>query len=512
MSEEKFYCWKTERPPGHLNVGLVLKNAAISFPNKEIIDGNNDIHRSYKEVDERANRVANGLLTRGNPGDFVGVISRVGSIEPLETYFAIIRAGMIAVPLSNRLKPSEIENVLKYINAKALIFDEAFKSTVDQVDLKIGRYMFGMKEGGEYSYNDLLKYEPTETGVEIFDHTPICLGFTSGTTGAPKAYSRSSYANFLNHILYTISFDMTYQDIALNIIPPLTGISWGAGVMLARGTVINMDFDPVAVLKAIEKYKVTIMYGAPAAYSFMMMVPDLDKYDLSSLRAVASVGAVLPQNILRQMWEKITPNVYDHLGLQETGFIAVSKPDMKREKPEAVGPPTPLHELKIVDEEDKEKPKGEIGELIYRYPDGAARYWQNEEKTREAIKNGWFHSGDLGKFDEEGYLYVVGRLKDMIVSGGYNVFAIDVEDELIQHPKIAECAVIGLPDDTWGEKVSAVVTLTPDETCTEEEIINFCRDRMAHYKAPKSVFFDNIPRNLAGKVLKFKLVDKYKGK
>ncbi|MEX2705931.1 MAG: class I adenylate-forming enzyme family protein [Candidatus Freyrarchaeum guaymaensis] len=512
MGEEKFYCWKTARPPGHLNVGLILKNAAISYPNKEIIDGNYDIHRSYREVDERANRVANGLLARGNLGDFVAIIPRVGSIESIETYFAIARAGMIAVPLSHRLTPSEIENILKHINAKALIFDESFKSTVDQVDLKIDRYMFGIKEGGEYSYNDLLQYEPTEPDVEIFDHTPACLGFTSGTTGTPKAYIRTSYANFLNHILYAISFDMTYQDVALNIVPPLTGISWCAGVMLARGTVISMDFDPVAVLKAIERYKVTIMYGVPTVYSLMLQVPDLDKYDLSSLRAVASVGAPLPQSTLRQIWEKITPNVYDHIGLQESGFIAVSKPDMKRKKPEAVGPPTPLHEVKIVDEEGKEKPKGEVGEVVVRYPDGAAGYWQDEEKTREAIKNGWLHTGDLGKIDEEGHLYIVGRLKDMIVSGGYNVFAIDVENVLMQHPKIADCAAIGLPDETWGEKVTAIVTLKPGETCTEEEIINFCKDRMAHYKAPKRVFFDNIPRNPAGKALKFKLVEKYKGK
>ncbi len=510
MGKEKYYSWNAGRPPGHLNPGLILKNAAIAYPNKMVIDGNNAVSRSYREIDERANRIANGLLDRYNPGDFVAVISRIGGIASLEAYFAIVRAGMTAVPLSNRLNSGEIENVLQYINAKAILFDETFESTVDQVQLPIDTYKYGLKEEGDYSYNNLLQYEPTEANVEIFDDTQICLGFTSGTTGAPKAYCRSSYANTLNHMLYNISFDMTYQDIALNIIPPLTGISWGVGVMLAGGTVINMDFDPTAVLKAIEKYKVTIMYGAPAAYFFMMSVPDLDTYDLSSLRAVASVGAPLSQNVLRQIWEKITPNVYDHIGMQETGFLAVSKPDIKRNKPGAVGPPTPLHDLKIIDDKGQEIPRGEVGEVIYRYPDGAAGYWQNDEKTREVIKNGWFHSGDLGKVDEDGCLYVVGRLKDMIVSGGYNVFAVDVEDELMQHSKIVDCAVIGLPDDTWGERVSAIVTLRPDETCTEDEIMAFCRDRMAHYKAPKSVFFDTVPRNLAGKVLKFKLVEKYR--
>jgi acyl-coenzyme A synthetase/AMP-(fatty) acid ligase len=183
----------------------------------------------------------------------------------------------------------------------------------------------------------------------------------------------------------------------------------------------------------------------------MMMIPDFDRYDLSSLWAVASVGSVLPQPTLEKIWEKITPNVYDHIGLQETGFLAVSKPDMKRKKPTAVGPPTCFHELKVVDENGVEKPRGDVGELIFRYPDGAGEYWRNPEKTRESLVNGWFHSGDLAKIDEDGHLYVVGRVKDMILTGGYNVFAIDVENVLMTFPQVADCAVIGLPT-IHGEK------------------------------------------------------------
>jgi len=509
MQEGNRYCWNVPRPPGFLNVGLILKNAAISYPEKEIINANTGEVRTYRQVDVRANSVAQGLLARGTPGDFVGVLTRLSLIESLESYFGIVRAGMTSIPLSYRLSPGEVENVLRYANAKALIFDEAFQATVDQIHLDIDKYRIGSGENNYPRYDELCAYPSEEPDVEIRDDTPATLGFTSGTTGVPKSYLRTHYANFLNHICYTISFDMTSHDISLNAVPPLTGLGWDAGIMLAKGTVINIDFDPAATLKAIQDYRPTIMYGVPAMFAFMMAVPDFDRYDLSSLRAVASVGSVLPQPTLEKIWEKITPNVYDHIGLQETGFLAVSKPDMKRKKPTAVGPPTCFHELKIVDEKGAETPRGEVGELIFKYPDGAGEYWRNPQKTADSLRNGWFHSGDLAKIDDDGHLYVVGRVKDMILTGGYNVFAIDVENILMTHPKVADCAVIGLPDDTWGEKVAAVVRLDSGITASEEEFITFCKERMAGYKAPKVIFFDDIPRTPTGKAIKFELVNKY---
>jgi len=511
MERSEKYCWSVPRPPGFLNVGLILKNAAISYPGKTIINANTGEERTYRDIDRRANSVAQGLLARGKPGDFVGVLTRLSIIESIETYFAIVRAGMTTIPLSYRLSPKEIKNVLQYADARALIFDEAFSPIVEQIDLDIDKYVIGTGTGKVARYDELLGHDPVEPAVEIRDDTLAALGFTSGTTGVPKSYLRTHYADFLNHICYVISFDMTYQDVSLISVPPLTGLSWDAGIMLARGTVINVDFTPEAVLEAIEKYRATIMYGVPAMYSLMMASPQFGRYDLSSLRAVASVGSVLPQPTLEKIWEKITPNVYDHIGLQETGFLAVSKPDMKRSKPTAVGPPTCFHELKIIDEQGRERNRGEVGELVFKYPDGAGEYWRDPVKTGEVLRDGWFHSGDLAKIDEDGHLYVVGRVKDMIVTGGYNVFAIDLENVLMTHPKVADCAVIGLPDDTWGEKVTAVVRLNEGETATEQEIIDFCKERMAGYKSPKAVFFGEVPRTPTGKAIKFLLVEKYSG-
>jgi len=510
--EKKYWSWSMERPPGHLKVGLILKNASIAYPDKGIIDANTDKMCTYRELNERVNRAANGLLHRGcKPGDFLAGVTRMGP-EAIELYFICAKAGLIYIPLPYRFAPKEMENLMRFTGTKTLIFDSRYKKLTDQIDLKVDRYLMGEESGGLTPYAELLENEPTEPDIEIKDDTPLLVGFTSGTTGSPKVYLRSNYANFLNHACYPLSYDFNYQDVTFNLFPPsMTAFTWVCGTMLAKGTSVVMDFDPKIAADAVRKYKVTIMYGVPAMYKTMIDLPDIDKYDFSSLRAIGSVGSVMPTSTLERIWEKITPNVYDHIGLQETGFIAVNRPDMKRKKPTSVGPPCPFHEITIVDKDGKEAGTNEIGEILISYPDGAGEYYKNEEKTKEAFKDGLFHTGDLGKLDEDGYLYVVGRTKDMIVTGGYNVYASDVEDAIMYNSKIEDCAVVGIPDKQWGEKLVAVVALKKGESTTEEELIEFCKENMAHYKAPKSVYFtDVIPRTATGKVQKFKLVDRYK--
>ncbi|MGB9815624.1 MAG: class I adenylate-forming enzyme family protein [Thermoplasmata archaeon] len=509
---EEQYCWSMKRPPGYLNVGIILKNASKMYPERLVINAINGEEKTLKKINENANRLANGLSSKLKNGSFIPVIAKNSRIEWLELYFGVARAGMIIVPLSYRLSRNEVENLLRYINSEILIFDYSYIDKINNIDFAGEKFFIGNEETNFENYIALFSNNISEPNVDIRDDTPVVLGFTSGTTGPPKAYLRSHYANFLNHICYALSFDINYKDIALNAVPALSGLSWEIGVILAGGTNILIDFDPVSVLNAIEKYKVTIMYGVPTMYYSMLHNEYLNKINLKSLRAVASVGAPLSVSLLNQIWEKISQNVYDHIGLTETGFVAVGKPEMKRKKPEAVGPPTCLHEIKIVDEKGIEKKSGDIGELIIRYPDGFGEYWQNPQKNRESFKNGWFYTGDLAKIDEDGYLYVIGRLKDMIISGGYNVYATEVENIILTNPKVADCAVIGIPDEKWGEKVVAVVKIKTNESTTEEEIIEYCKERMASYKVPKKVIFDEIPRNPTGKIMKFILIEKYSKK
>ncbi len=507
------WTWSAPRPTGNLSLGKILRNAAIAYPRKGVTDATLVVSRTYREMDERASRIANGLLDSGlKPGDIVTVLAR-NNIETLEVYFACARAGLILMPVSFRLLPNEIEMAMRHVGAKNIIYDERFKGIVDGIGLELNRYVIGEGGGGAIGYDELLKHDSRDPELEIRDDTLVTLGFTSGTTGMPKVFMRTHYSNFNNHVCGVLSFDLNSLDTGLTAIPPLTGVTWTVSMMLARADAVVMDFDPVKMLEAVEKYRVTTMFCVPAMFKALLDVPDLEKYDLSSLRAVASVGSFLPIPVLEGIWKKITPNVYDEFGLQEVGYVSVIKPDMKRAKPASAGPPVPMQEIRIVDDEGRDLPRGEVGEVIVRTADSAGEYWKNEAKTRESYKNGWFYTGDLGRFDEDGYLYIVGRKKDMIVTGGYNVYASDVEDVILGNPGVADCAVVGLPDEKWGEAVSAVVVLKQGESLAAEELIAYCRERLANYKVPKRVFFTGaIPRTLSGKAMKFKIVEHYSGR
>lgn len=503
--------WNIPRPTGNLSLGKILKNAAIAYPNKTMIDATTGTVRTFKEMNERVNRIANGLLASGcQLGDYITVLTR-WSLETQEMYFACARAGLVIIPVSSRLLPKEVENMMRYVGSKVIVVDERFAGLVNQISLDLKKYVIGVGTSEFIPFDELLQSEPTEPQVAIQDQTLVTLGFTSGTTGAPKVFLRTHYSNFNNHIGCVLSFDMTYKDIGLTAIPPLTGITWSAGLMLARADSIVMDFDPVKILETIQTYKVTIMFLVPAMFKALLDVPTLKDYDLSSLRAVASVGSFLPLSVLEGIRQQISPNVYDEFGLQEAGFVSVIKPDMKVLKPSSAGPPVPMQEIKIVDSHDVELPQGQIGEVSVKTADGAGEYWNNPEKNKESFKNGWFSTGDLGKLDEDGYLYIVGRKKDMIVSGGYNVYATDVEDIILGNPDVEDCAVIGLPDEKWGEKVTAVVKFKQGRTLSASALITYCKERMSTYKVPKSVFsIEAIPRTLSGKAMKFKLIEQFK--
>jgi fatty-acyl-CoA synthase len=210
-------------------------------------------------------------------------------------------------------------------------------------------------------------------------------------------------------------------------------------------------------------------------------------------------------------WKRLCPNIYEYYGLQETGILVNTGPEDKERRPASVGQIAFSADVRIVDSAGKDVPQGEVGEIIGRAPSATAAYFKDEERTRQAFKNGWFYTGDLGWFDEEGFLYLAGGSKDMIISGGQNVFSVEVEDRLMSHPAVAECAVIGLPDDTWGEKVTAVVVRVPGAHVSDEEIITYCRENLASFKTPKHIIWtdEQLPRTPTGKVKKFILVEKY---
>ena len=271
-------------------------------------------------------------------------------------------------------------------------------------------------------------------------------------------------------------------------------------------------FNPVEVMQLLEREKCDSVLLIPAMANFLLQMPDLDKYDTSSLKAWFSGAAVLPTE-LRNRFTEAFPQVkiFDCFGQTESNaLVSMLRPSDAERKVASVGRAIPFVEIRVVDDQDRDVPVGEVGEAIYRGPTIMREYYNSPEATAAAFRNGWFHSGDAVRRDEEGFIYVVDRKTDMIISGGENIYPAEIEEVLFKHPKILEAAVIGVHDEQWGESVKAIVVTKPGQTLTEEEVIEFCKDRLASYKKPRSVdFIDALPRNPAMKVLKRVLREKY---
>jgi fatty-acyl-CoA synthase len=504
---------------GSLTVGNFPKVAAARYGDREALLCSMTGRRfSYKDVNEHTNRLANGLLSLGlKKGDVCAFLS-YNRAEIIEIYFALAKIGVLGIPLNYRLAPAEMTELMNFCDTENLIFGHSFSEIISDIkkDLpKIKRYIcFGddIPDFAE-SYEDLVeKSSKEEPDIEVSEEDYQYLNLTSGTTGLPKAYLLTQYNNAAAGPTMAMAHDVTSKDVILTVFPIFgrVGFAWSAiGIITGARNVIH-QFDPSLMLKQIQDEKVTISNWVPTIANIVLNLPDFDKYDLSSLRALIFAAAPFPTSLQEQVKKKICPNIYEYYGLQESGILTQMKPADKDKKPESVGTLYFGADVRIIDAEGKDVPTGEVGEIIGRGAAVTTGYFKNDEKTEEMFKDGWFHTGDLGRFDEDGFLFLSGRKKDMIISGGQNVFAVEVEDVLMAHEGVLDCAVIGLPDEKWGELVTAVIVKNPKTEVTADEIIEYTREKIAHFKAPKRVIFtDNIPRTVTGKATKYVLVEKY---
>jgi len=272
------------------------------------------------------------------------------------------------------------------------------------------------------------------------------------------------------------------------------------------------NFDPGRVLQLIESERITIMNLVPTMAALLLAHEGVGQRDLTSLRATVFAGSSLPEPILKGVMERICPNLYEYYGMQETGALVMSTPEDRLRRPGSVGRAMLHVELRVVDEVGRPVRPGEIGEVISRSPAGVTSYHDNQAKSAETFRDGWIHTGDLASMDEEGYLFLRGRRKDLIITGGQNVFASEVEGAILACPDVLECAVIGLPDPVWGESVGAVVVVQPGSTVTAQTLREHCRDRLASFKTPRQYFVQEepLPKTPTGKVQKFILVNLHK--
>jgi len=504
---------------GCFTIGNYTKVAAARYGDREAITCMTTGRRlSFRQVNRRVNGLANGLLSLGiRKGDNTAFLS-YNRHEIVETYFALGKIGSVGLPLNYRLSPQEMADLMTFCDTENLIFDASFTKLVEDLRPKLPAVKRFVCYGAEIpafavSYEDLIgRSSPEEPDVEISEEDPQYLNLTSGTTGLPKAYMLSQYNNAGAGAILTYMHDVTANDVVMTVFPIFgrVGFAWSACSIFAGVRNVIHQFDLMKILGVIEQEKVTISNWVPTMASFVLALPDIGKYNLSSLRALVFAASPFSVALQEQVKQKLCPNLYEFYGLQETGLLVNIGPKDKERKPESVGTLYFGADVRIVDFQGKDVPPGEVGEIIGRGVAVTAGYYKNEEKTREMFKDGWFYTGDLGRFDDEGFLYLAGRKKDMIITGGQNVFAVEVEDMLMGHPAVLQCAVIGLPDNTWGEMVSAVVVRRPGQEATAEEIIAFGRDRIAHFKAPKKVLFvDSLPMTPTGKVQKFLLVEKF---
>jgi fatty-acyl-CoA synthase len=471
---------------------------------------------SYAELDRRAERCAALWRSQGlAPGERVAVLAG-NSVELLEAFFAAGKSGVVLVPLNTRATAHEHRAVLEDCAAAALFYEAEHGATAAALAEVAGvrlRVRFGAGEGGDPEYRRLLERVPEEAvrGPRPAPEDPYCLLYTSGTTGRPKGVVIPHRMVAWNAYNTVVGWQLRESDVS-PVFTPLYHAG-GLGVFLlplfaVGGTVVlHRGFDAAEVLAAIEREGSTVILGVPTILQMLAEAPGFETADLSRVRWLISGGAPLPRSVI-ETYHRRSLVLRQGYGLTEVGVNCFAMSDEEAyTKAGSIGKPLMFTEVKLVDEAGAEVAAGEVGELCFRGPHVSSGYWGNPEATAKAYDGeGWFHTGDLARRDEEGFFYIAGRRKEMFISGGVNIYPAEIESELLAHPELADAAVVGVPDERWGEVGVAFVVPAAPPGPASEELAAYLEERLARYKVPKRfVVVDDLPRTPYGKVVKGEL-------
>jgi O-succinylbenzoate-CoA ligase len=489
---------------------------------------------TYAKINERVNRLANALAQLGvGKGDRIGIL-HVNCNQYIETYFAVAKLAAIFVPLNFRAKADELTYMVANAEAKFLFVGSRYLDIVNTMlphlpTIKQAISIDSKQEGKMY-YEDLLRSASSDEVMgEIEDEDITILMYTAGTTGLPKGVplKHNAFATYALENVEPASPDIEERNLLTVPLYHVAGIqAMLAAIYGGRTLVLMKQFEVKEWLEMIQREKATRAMLVPTMLKRVIDDPDYNKYDLSSLQVITYGAAPMPFEVINKAikvmpWVRFinafgqteTASTITTLGPEDHIIEGTEEERQKKLKrlTSSIGKPLPDVEVKIVDEDGKALPSLEVGEILARGPRIMTGYWRDEKKTSQAItSDGWLRTGDMGWMDEEGYIYLAGRGDDMIIRGGENISPEEVEDVLHSHPKIEEAAVIGIPDMEWGQEPRAVVVLKKGEAATSEEIIEYCRSRLAGFKRPRSVvFIDALPRNQMGKVLRKKLREEY---
>lgn len=460
---------------------------------------------SFSEFQSRCRRLAAVLKSKGaEPGDRIAILA-ANTNHYMESYMAIPAAGFVIVPLNTRHAEPELRYAIEDAGAKILLCDRdpgTLRELVDSVVMIPEEYDALLEAANE-----------TELGVGITDDSLAGLFYTGGTTGASKGVMLT-HRNLIANMFHFMTMSPPAADSVFLIMAPLFHAAGSNGVLGGIWTgscqvPLNV-FDPATALDFIEKYKVTHTLGVPTMISAISELQHAEPRDTSTLRLVAHGGSPIATEVVRRAADAFPTAEFVHVyGMTEASPLVTglrNEQDLLNEdRSRSCGQSLIGVQVKIIDDTGNELPRGEVGELAARGPNIMKGYWRKPEQTAEVLKDDWYRSGDMGYMDDEGFVFLVDRAKDMIVSGGENVYCTEVEEALYKHPAVLEAAVFGVPDEAWGEAVHAVVV--PREDVTAEELIEFCREQIASYKLPKAITLsaEELPKSGPGKVLKREL-------
>jgi long-chain acyl-CoA synthetase len=509
-------------------MGDIIRRSAHRFPNKTaLIFGKERL--SYEALNSRINRLADSLMKGGlKKGDRIAALLHNGP-EFFEIYFASAKLGGIFVPINNLLKKNELKQIFEYIEPAAIFFDGEYFEHLETMGstLKASRFQVGAGGGsgpGVDQYEALINDgKDEEPAVKVADDDIASIFLTSGTTGVPKGAMRTHRHAYIDTLVGSVELNLRQDDRMLMVFP-FYHVTWEDNlrhILMANTIVIRREgsFDAKEVFGLLEAHEITVCQLVPTMISTMLQMEDVDAYDLSRFRLLTYTASPMPVELLKKTMKRFKCRFMQFYGQTETGpLTTILRPedhlldgsDLQLARLASAGRTVLNYEARIVDEHGKDVPVGEVGELIVRSESMTIGYWKLPEETAKTIKNGWLYTGDFGRMDDQGYVYIVDRKNDMIISGGKNIYPREIEEVLYKHDAVLEAAVVGVPDDHWGESVRALVVLKPGKKADEEDIISFCKEHLASYKKPRWVEFrEELPKNPTGKILKRVIRDEY---
>lgn len=507
-------------------IGDYMGRRAVYSPEQlAVVDAGKAPHArfTYQDLNTRANRLANWLRQEMGiqKGDRIGILAHNG-VEFLDAFFACGKLGAILTCYNWRAHWRENRSVIENTTPRIMIYSGAFSEAVANIRaetdcIEAVLHLDGDGIEGSLAFETTLQGAPdTPVTTETLQEEDIaCLIFTGGTTGLPKA-AQISHRMIGWNTLNTVIHDVAHGDVTINVFPMFhTGglLVYTMPMLIFGNTVVLTGaFDPAQVLTLIQAYEATFLAGVPTMYQMMTTAKNWDDADLSNLRFCTSGGSPLPVALVEKFRDEKGVQFKQGFGMTEfgPGVFALPPEDAIR-KAGSIGRPNFFVDARVVDDNNNPLGSNEVGELVLRGPSYSSGYFNNPEASAKAVdEDGWFHTGDLAKYDDEWYFYIVDRKKDMFISGGENVYPAEIEQVLYKHPAVHMCAVIGVPDEKWGEVGKACVVLKQDGLVSQDELLAYLADHLARYKVPKSIeFLESLPISGAGKILKRELKEQY---